>query len=100
MEFGQPVSQNLVREFQEETGLVVQVGEFRFVCEFIQVPLHAIELFFQVTVLEGRLAPGSDPEMDKHKQIINSVEFLSIPKIMALPEGHRHGSKEVLLFLK
>ncbi len=91
IEFGQSVSQNLIREFQEETGLEIQVGEFRFVCEFIQTPLHAMELFFEVKVVGGSLATGKDPETDKKKQVIKEAKFLSVMEINVLPDKHKHG---------
>ena len=95
VEFGQPVSMNLAREFKEETGLKISVGEFQFACEFIQLPLHAIELFFAVTKIGGKLETGVDPEMGTEKQIIKRVRFLSVREIMELPARHRHGLFEV-----
>lgn len=91
IEFGLSSSSNLVREFKEETGLDIEVGEFLFVCEFIQSPLHAIELFFEVTTTGGSLFTGKDPEMREEEQIIKSVKYLSESEINALPEGHKHG---------
>jgi len=49
MDFGQSVEENLTREFREETGLKVEVKRFLFINEFLAVPLHAVELFFEVT---------------------------------------------------
>src|SRR5688572_12398154 len=53
LEFGENLHVRLEKEFIEETGLQISVGEFQFGCEFIQTPLHAIELFFQVSVNGG-----------------------------------------------
>ena len=91
VEFGQTVGENLVREFQEETGLEIQVGEFHFVCEFIKPPLHAIELFFDAHVKGGNLRTGTDPEMGEMDQIIMEAKYMSESEINALPAGHRHG---------
>jgi 8-oxo-dGTP diphosphatase len=48
LEFGEKVENALKREFGEETGLEIAVTRFAFGCEYIQDPLHAIELFFHV----------------------------------------------------
>src|ERR1700751_4920301 len=45
----------LAREFNEEVGLSIEIGKFLFACEFIQPPLHSIELFFEVFSLEDQL---------------------------------------------
>lgn len=89
--FGQPAASNLVREFKEETGLDIQAGEFRFVCEFIRPPLHALELFFTVRSNGGKLISGYDPEMNDKKQVITEVRYLTMVEIDALPEKHKHG---------
>ena len=91
VEFGGSAPMNLEREFREETGLAIRVGAFRFLCEFINPPLHAIELFFDLAPVGGRLETGQDPEMGKNEQIISEVRYLTIPEILALPENHRHG---------
>ena len=91
IEYGISASDNLIREFREETGLDIQVGEFRFGCEFILPPLHAIELFFDVISTGGKLVTGQDPEMGKTKQVILDAKFLSASEINALPNKHKHG---------
>lgn len=90
-ESGQSIEFNLRREFREETGLRIKVGSLQFVCEFIQPPLHAIELFFDVTAIGGRLFIGADPEMDEKEQIIHEVKYLAESEIRALPARHKHG---------
>ena len=87
VEFGQSLSEALIREFREETGLIVEVGKFRFGCEFIQAPLHAVELFFEVTRLSGDLKTGSDPEL----QIISEVRLMSNEEINSLSYDNLHG---------
>jgi 8-oxo-dGTP diphosphatase len=63
MEYGVPAAANLEREFLEETGLEVRTGQWLFATEFIQSPLHAVELFFLVDRIGGSLRAGYDPEM-------------------------------------
>ncbi|MCU0447421.1 MAG: NUDIX hydrolase [Microscillaceae bacterium] len=78
MHFGDSANETLVREFWEETNLQIEVGEFLFVNEFLQPPLHAIELFFAVKIVGGELKRGFDPEMSAENQIIHEVKFLSL----------------------
>jgi 8-oxo-dGTP diphosphatase len=92
MEFGQSAEQNLTREFREETGLVVRVGRLMFVTEYLQPPLHALELFFEVEVIGGDLITGSDPEAAKEDQVIHSVQYLTVSEIDALASAEKHGA--------
>ncbi len=95
VEYGGSLESNLAREFKEETGLDVTVGKFLFVHEFLQPPLHAIELFFAVSVTGGTLALGIDPEMDINNQIIDDLRYFS-------PDDIRKKKKEAFhqIFLK
>ena len=90
-EFGQFAAGNLEREFMEETGLMIKTEELQFICEFVQPPLHAIELFFNVKVIGGKLITGTDPEMGEKQQIINQVKYLSSPEIESIPDSNKHG---------
>lgn len=91
VEFGDSVVETLEREFKEETGLEIAVGRFFCVCEFVKTPLHAIELFFEVSVRAGMLQKGVDPEHGAGSQIISSVAFLPMEAIARLDKGERHG---------
>lgn len=74
VEFGESVTDALKREFLEETGLTIEVEELLFTCEFIQLPLHAVELFFEVKAVGGSLHTGYDPEATD--AIIKEVRFI------------------------
>ena len=63
VEFGESLAEAVAREFREETGLVVRVGEFRFVSELLRPPLHAVELFFEVFPETHDAKLGHDPEL-------------------------------------
>lgn len=89
MEFGSSVSENLEREFQEETGLRVKMGRFLFVHEYLRAPLHAVELFFAVDKIGGRLELGKDPEM-ADAQIISEVRLMSMNEIKSIDKASRH----------
>ena len=87
LEFGETAEERLKTEFLEETGLHISVGAFSFACEFIASSLHAIELFFQVTIHEGTLKKGHDPELN----IIDDVRFMSLAELSAFPPHRIHG---------
>ena len=87
VEFGHSLRSTVEREFMEETGLSVAAGDFLFGCEFIQDPLHAVELFFEVRTLSGQLGIGKDPEL----QIIRDVRFMDDNEISRIDPENLHG---------
>ena len=87
VEFGESIQDCLAKEFREETGLNITPSDFLFGCEYIQKPIHSIELFYIVTVNSGRLRTGSDPEI----QIIKDVRFMSADDLANIPAGELHG---------
>ena len=87
LEFGELLEDALKREFLEETGLIITVGKFLFGCEFLQQPLHAVELFFEADWVSGKLKTGNDPEL----QIIQTAQFLSPEEIRSVPIDSMHG---------
>lgn len=91
IEFGETAEACIVREFKEETGLEVTVGRFLFACEFIKQPLHAVELFFEVTSFEGSLTLGTDPEAGQDFQILRELQFVPWPDIRKIESEHIHG---------
>lgn len=98
VEFGEPATDALVREFLEETGIEVRPGKFQFVCEYIQPPqtsrsgrIHAVELFFATEYLKGDAIKGNDPESDSGNQMITDVKYMTFEEILAVPSDERHG---------
>jgi 8-oxo-dGTP diphosphatase len=87
VEFGQSLDASLKKEFIEETGLNITPGQFLFGCEFIQQPIHSIELFYEVNTYSGHLRTGKDPEI----QIITEVRFLTPEEISNIPIPELHG---------
>jgi 8-oxo-dGTP diphosphatase len=81
VQFGETVKQCLVREFREETGLTVRPGRFLFISEFLQEPLHALELYFEVHIEAGELKKGGDPELAADAQLIQQVAFKSLAEL-------------------
>ncbi len=90
MHYGERAEEALVREFAEETGLRVRVREFLFVYEFLEPPLHALELFFSVDTVSGELRRGYDPELADHEQLIEAVRFMSPATVAQTPSQARH----------
>lgn len=88
--FGEMAEHALAREFREETGLEVTIGELLFVNEHIGDPLHAVELFFAIRSFTGTIASGFDPELAADGQIIRDVRFLSWEEIQAYEPQQRH----------
>lgn len=91
VEFGQPATEALVREFKEETSVIIKPGRLLFTCEHLKPPLHAVELFFEATYVQGEPVTGIDPESERDKQIIKEVKFLDFNTIMSVPPEERHG---------
>jgi ADP-ribose pyrophosphatase YjhB (NUDIX family) len=83
---------NLVREFHEETGLNVAVGEPCLVNEF-HAPergFHQVDIYFRVRLLSGDpMAPWKDPEGIVSRRILASrVEMAGLRyKPDSLPEA-------------
>jgi len=85
--FQESVEECLKREFLEETGLRIAIGRFLFGCEFIKDPLHAVELYFEVSTYGGELKKGEDPELP----IIHDVQFMSPAMLRSIPQDNVHG---------
>jgi len=90
VEFGQSLSENLKREFLEETGLLIKVCDFLFAYEFLQHPLHAIELFFKVELIHGTIKVGFDPEVGEAQQIIEEVRMVDFDEINSMNMEYLH----------
>lgn len=91
IELGETATNALQREFLEETGLEIEIDYFMCLYEYINLPIHAVELFFAVRAVGGTLKIGSDPEHRIDNQIITSVEYLDYAQILKLPLQERHG---------
>jgi 8-oxo-dGTP diphosphatase len=93
VKFGETVHQALEREFWEETGLQIRVGRFVCVHEFLEQPLHAVELFFEVHLLSGTLFTGIDPEMqsdERAHQIIQEVRWIGFEELVQMDTETLH----------
>ena len=77
LQFGESIVDCLQREFLEETNLQISVGNLLGVYEYRQLPLHAVELFFHCHIVDGSMALGTDPELEKELQIIQDIQFIN-----------------------
>jgi ADP-ribose pyrophosphatase YjhB (NUDIX family) len=90
MQFGSSAQENLVREFLEETGLEITVGEFLFVHEYLDPPLHAIECFFRVKRISGTATLGKDPELGASDQILAEISWMTVDGLNSLDKKSIH----------
>lgn len=81
LQFGEKMKDGLIREFREETGLKVVPGQLFAVNEVAQSPFHAIECYFEIQKVEGKLQLGHDPEYAEEKQIIKDLQWVSIDSL-------------------
>ncbi|SMO91402.1 NUDIX domain-containing protein [Gracilimonas mengyeensis] len=77
VEFGETLEEALVREFKEETGLVISVDDRVKVNEVITPKIHAVEFYFRVKRERGQLGLGSDPELEEDKQLLRNIDFFT-----------------------
>jgi 8-oxo-dGTP diphosphatase len=90
MKYGSSTEDNLKREFKEETGLDIRICKFVCVHEYLETPLHAVELFFLVERTGGNLQLGTDPELDQKNQLITEIKFLTIDKLHLIQKDEKH----------
>lgn len=89
--FGESLTEALIREFKEETGLEIEVMERLFVVEFRKGNLHAIEFFYRVEMLYPQEAiVGIDPEFAPEEQLIQELQWMNIEELKRLGEKATH----------
>ena len=90
IQFGETAHEALIREYKEETGLDIKVHNLLFVNEFVEPPLHAMELFFRVEITGGTQLVGTDPEMSADTQIIEDLKWITFDEIKSRPPSEFH----------
>jgi len=90
MKYGSSVAENLKREYLEETGLEIKVGNFLCTYEYLNKPLHAVELYFEVEAIGGELKMGKDPELSDDLQLITEMSFLDIDNLAFIKKEEKH----------
>jgi 8-oxo-dGTP pyrophosphatase MutT (NUDIX family) len=91
-DFGESVKECLVREFREETGLDITVGRFLHLHEFRSDTLQALELFFEVKLVDILALPqlGLDPEHPADAQLLTDLAFHTPRQLVAMPLAQVH----------
>ena len=90
MQFGSHAIDNLAREFLEETGLIVEVGNFLCMHEYLDPPLHALECFFEVKRIRGNPTLGNDPELTAENQILTEIKWMTLLELQRLDKKTIH----------
>jgi ADP-ribose pyrophosphatase YjhB (NUDIX family) len=98
-EFGETIRACLRREFEEETGLQVEVGRFLHLHEFMDNDLQALELFFEVKPLDPTATPrlGSDPEHTPEGQVLTKLAFFTPRQLVSMPVLQVHPVLRLIL---
>ena len=86
IEFGETIEQCLIREFQEEVNLKIEVKDFLFINEHIDNNLHAIELFYKVKS-EGKPTLGYDPEVVNS---LSEMKWMTQYEVNVIPKTTKH----------
>ena len=89
IEFGESIEDALIREVKEETNLDIVPGKFLFFTEFINLPLHAIELFYKIESYKGELKVGIEPEIMDY-EILSEAKFVNQNQLKTIPQAQLH----------
>lgn len=84
VQFGESTAEALKREFNEETGLDVVVKDLLYTNELIQNDIHAVEFYYLVSRIGGKLKVGKDPEIDENDQIIKDLKFFDREELASI----------------
>jgi 8-oxo-dGTP diphosphatase len=90
IEEGENARSALIREFKEETNLDIEIERFLFSNEYIDSQHHAMELFFEVRVIGGKLKLGADPECKN--QILTEAKYLKYSEIDKVDNSNKHNA--------
>jgi ADP-ribose pyrophosphatase YjhB (NUDIX family) len=92
VEEGEALSEALVREMREETGLDVAVGELLYICDYFKGDAHVVHITFRVTRLGGKMGnivKGLDTNP------IKSVELIPIRELTT--KGYSQTFQDIVL---
>lgn len=90
LEFGERLEDALTREVKEEVHLDVTESAFLTLTEFVNLPLHAVELFYKTKVANiNNLRLGHEPEM-AGAQSISEFRFLSKNDLISMEKKVIH----------
>src|SRR5690625_1924082 len=81
VELGESLTEGLVREVSEETGLIVETGRLALVHEFIEPPWHAVEFYMICKPVGGELRLGCDPDRPTERQMRDVVRSVPLGEL-------------------
>ncbi|MGB3904440.1 MAG: NUDIX domain-containing protein [Anaerolineae bacterium] len=81
----EPAMEAAVREVKEEAGLDVEAEGPVYWLEWVWEKSYCLELYFLGKVKGGRLAVGSDPELDQEQQQIFDARFFELSELQNFP---------------
>ncbi len=90
LEFGENLRETLHREYLEETGLEISSGRQLFIYEYLQPPLHAVEVYFQAEITGGKLQTGYDPEAPEQFQHLKEIRFVTFDELRVMEPEIKH----------
>jgi len=105
-QFGESLEEALVREYREETGLVVEPEYLKYINEVRYENIHAIEFYFVCQRISGQIALGNDPEYSRKNQVLRDLSFIPIENMDShnilpgflpkkLPQDWQQNSKQI-----
>lgn len=78
LEFGESLTDALKREFREELNIHITVGNLAGVHEHLALPLHAVELFYEVSSQEAdKITLGIDPEETDTAPTLHDIRIIT-----------------------
>ena len=85
---GESLEMALKREFMEECHLKIQISNYLGTYQYIKNNLHAIEVFFVVSKIDGEMALGHDPETGN--EILTELKLWTTEELKKLPNALVH----------
>lgn len=89
VEFGESMESALKRELKEETNIDIVSAKFQFITEYVNPPLHAIEIFYFIESWNGIPSLGMDPE-SKEIPLIQDVNYFSTTDLKKINKSELH----------
>lgn len=94
VEQGETIEDALTREFREETGIRIKIGNLLHLNEYISGKLHAVELYFNVNASNLAAKLGQDPEFN----ILKGVQWFNKEELSNIPTSHKPSFLSTLTF--